>query len=81
MLLLITAAEVKGVSDAYTTAADDPTIKITSMSVGRITTSSQIKDAIQYAYDKGKLMFCAGGTSTDFTSFLGVIFPATLPTG
>lgn len=72
--------EVKGVSDAYTTAADDPTVKITSMSLGRITSSSQIKDAIQYAYDKGKLMFCAGGTSTDFTSWWGVIFPATLST-
>lgn len=70
--------EVKGVSDAYTYAADDPTIKITSMSVGRITSSSQIKDAINYAYGKGKLMFCAGGTSTWFTSWWGVIFPATM---
>lgn len=71
--------EVKGVSDAYTNAADDVTIKIISMSVGRITSSSQIKDAIVYAYNKDKLMFCAGGTSTDFTSWFGVIFPATLP--
>jgi subtilisin family serine protease len=71
--------EVKGVSDAYTFAADDPTIKITSMSVGRLTSSSQIKDAIVYAYGKGKMMFCAGGTSTAFTKFVGVIFPATLP--
>lgn len=72
--------EVKGVSDAYTYAADDPTIKIISMSLGRITSSSQIKDAIQYAYDNDKLMFCAGGTSTVFTTWLGVIFPATLST-
>lgn len=71
--------EVKGVSDAYTYAADDPTIKITSMSVGRVGSSSQIKDAIVYAYGKGKLMFCAGGTSTAFTKFVGVVFPATLP--
>jgi subtilisin family serine protease len=71
--------EVKGVSDAYTNAADDATIKITSMSVGRLTTSSQIKDAIIYAYNKGKLMFCAGGTSTSFTTFVGVVFPATMP--
>jgi subtilisin family serine protease len=73
-------AEIKGVSDAYTYAADDPSVKITSMSVGRVTGSSQIKDAITYAYGKGKLMFCAGGTSTDYTSWWGVIFPATLPT-
>jgi hypothetical protein len=73
------SSEVKGVSDAYIFAADDPSIKITSMSVGRVTTSSQIKDAIIYAYDKGKLMFCAGGTSTNFTTWYGVIFPATMP--
>ncbi len=71
--------EVKGVADAYTYAADDASVQITSMSVGRVTTSSQIKDAIVYAYGKGKLMFCAGGTSTAFTTFVGVIFPATLP--
>ncbi|MEP6683907.1 MAG: S8/S53 family peptidase [Parafilimonas sp.] len=78
-VIIDNGAEVKGVSDAFTYAADDTSIKITSMSVGRITGSSQIKDAINYAYGKGKLMFCAGGTSTDFTSFLGVVFPATLP--
>ena len=78
-VIIDNGAEVKGVSDAYTYAADDTSIKITSMSVGRVTSSSQIKDAINYAYGKGKLMFCAGGTSTDFTTFIGVIFPATLP--
>ncbi|MBV9961944.1 MAG: S8 family serine peptidase, partial [Parafilimonas sp.] len=60
-VIIDNSKEVKGVSDAYTYAGDDISIKITSMSVGRITASSQIKDAIQYAYDKGKLMFCAGG--------------------
>lgn len=71
--------EVKGVSDAFTYAADDASIKIISVSIGRVTSSGQIKDAVNYAYGKGKLMFCAGGTSTDFTSWFGVIFPATLP--
>lgn len=70
--------EVKGVSDAYTYAADDSTIKITSMSTGSLISYSQIKDAIVYAYNKGKLMFCAGGTSTPFTTGFGVVFPATL---
>ncbi|MEO8710749.1 MAG: S8/S53 family peptidase, partial [Parafilimonas sp.] len=78
-VIIDNSKEIKGVSDAYTYAADDPTIQITSMSVGRVTSSSQIKDAIIYAYDKGKLMFCAGGTSTTWTSWYGVIFPATLP--
>ncbi len=72
--------EVKGVSDAYTLAANDSTIKITSMSMGRITNSSQIRDAIKYAYAKNKLLFCAGGTSFNFTAFFfGVSFPTTMP--
>jgi subtilisin family serine protease len=48
--------------------------------MGRITVSSQIRDAIQYAHAKGKLIFCAAGTSFAFTAnWAGVIFPATLP--
>lgn len=78
-VIIDNSKEVKGVADAYTYAADDASVKITSMSVGRVTSSSQIKDAIVYAYNKGKLMFCAGGTSSIFTSWFGVIFPATLP--
>ncbi len=71
--------EVKGVSDAYTYAANDSTIKITSESTGRITTASQIRDAILYAYGKGKLMFCAGGTSFSWSAWWwGVIFPASI---
>ncbi len=68
-VLIDDSREVKGVSDAFVFAGNDASIKITSMSMGRITTSSQIKDAILYAYDKGKLMFCAGGTSFSLTSF------------
>jgi subtilisin family serine protease len=72
--------EVKGVSDAYTWAGDNSTVKIISMSMGRLTSSGQIKDAINYADGKGKLMFCAGGTSFSWTAFfVGVIFPASLP--
>lgn len=74
------SSEVKGVSDAYTYAADDTSVRIISMSLGRINTNGQIKDAINYAYGKGKLMFCAGGTSFSWDTWLvGVIFPANLP--
>lgn len=73
------SSEVKGVSDAYTWAANNSTVQIISMSLGRVTGSGQIKDAIQYASGKGKLMFCAGGTSFSWTAlFVGVIFPASL---
>ena len=72
--------EVKGVSDAYILAGNRADVRIISMSLGRITNSSQMADAIQYAYGRGKLIFCAAGTSLSFTAgFVGVIFPATMP--
>ncbi len=72
--------EAKGVADAFTNAANRTDVKIISMSLGRVTTSSQIKDAIAFANGKGKLIFCAAGTSFSWTSgWYGVIFPATLP--
>ena len=68
--------EVKGASDAYTNAANRADVKIISMSMGKMTSSSQLSDAIKYAYGKGKLMFCAAGTSYSWTaSWYGVIFP------
>ena len=68
--------EVKGAADAYTNAANRADVKIISMSMGKMTSSSQLSDAIKYAYGKGKLMFCAAGTSFSWTaSWYGVIFP------
>jgi subtilisin family serine protease len=68
--------EVKGASDAFTNAANRTDVKIISMSMGKITSSSQLSDAIKYAYGKGKLIFCAAGTSFGWTSgWFGVIFP------
>ncbi|TGE13896.1 S8 family peptidase [Hymenobacter elongatus] len=72
--------EVKGVSDAYILAANRADVRIISMSMGRLTNSSQMTDAIRYAYGKGKLLFCAAGTSFDWTAgWVGVIYPASLP--
>ena len=49
------------------------------MSLGRITSSSQIADAIRYAYNRNVLMFCAAGTSFGWSAgWYGVIFPATM---
>ncbi len=71
--------EAKGVADAFTNAGNRADVKIISMSMGRITTSSQIRDAVLYAYGKGKLIFCAAGTSFGWTSgWAGVIFPASM---
>lgn len=70
--------EVTGVSNAFTQAGDSDT-KIISMSMGRVTSSNQIRDAVKYAYGKGKLIFAAAGTSFWWSSwFVGVIFPASM---
>lgn len=71
--------EAKGVADAFVKAGGRTDVKIISMSMGRITSNSQVADAIRYAYGKGKLIFCAAGTSFSWTSgWYGVVFPATM---
>lgn len=68
--------EQNGVKNAFTGLANNASVKIISMSMGHIISVGKIEDGIKYAYSKGKLIFCAGGTSTSFTTFVGVIFPA-----
>jgi subtilisin family serine protease len=71
--------ETKGVSDAFVMAGNRTDVKIVSMSMGRLTGSNQIRDAIYFAQGKGKLIFCAAGTSLSWTSgWTGVIFPASM---
>ena len=71
--------EQEGVKKAFTALGNNANVKIISMSMGYIFSVSKIEDAIKYAYGKGKLIFCAAGTSTNFTTFVGVIFPAWMP--
>lgn len=68
--------EHNGVKNAFTALGNRSDVKIISMSMGHILSVGKIEDGIKYAYSKGKLIFCAGGTSTSFTNFVGVIFPA-----
>lgn len=78
-VLIEGSRESKGVSDAYVLAGNRADIRVTSMSLGRITSSSQIADAIRYAYNRNVLMFCAAGTSFGWSAgWYGVIFPATM---
>ena len=70
--------EQRGVARAITELGRRNDVKIISMSMGYIFSVGRIKDAIRYAYGKGKLIFCAGGTSTTFTNFVGVVFPASM---
>ncbi len=71
--------EIVGVSNAFIQAGNNPEVRIISMSMGRLGSVSQMSDAIKYAYNKGKLIFCAAGTSFWWSSwFAGVIFPASM---
>ncbi len=71
--------EKKGVSDALVALANRSDVKIISMSLGSLFSIGNVRDAVRYAYSKGKLIFVAGGTSTSFTTFVGVTFPASMP--
>jgi subtilisin family serine protease len=77
-VVLNSANEKKGVADALVLAANRDDVKVISMSLGHIFSSSRIEDAVRYAHARGKLMFVAAGTSTSFTSWVGVTFPATM---
>lgn len=67
-----TGADVDGVSDAFTELADDNNVQIISMSLGKNFGSRKIRDAVKYAYGKGKLIFGAAGPKVSPQ----VVFPA-----
>lgn len=71
--------EQEAVKKAFTALGNNANVKIISMSMGHIFSVGKIEDAIKFAFGKGKLIFCAAGTSTSFTTFAGVIFPAWMP--
>lgn len=71
--------EQNGVKNAFTALGNNASVRIISMSMGHIFSVGKIADGVKYAFSKGKLIFCAGGTSTSFTNFVGVIFPAWMP--
>lgn len=77
-VVLETSSEQNGVKTAFTDLANNTSVKIISMSMGHVFSVGKIEDGVKYAYSKGKLIFCAGGTSTSFTNFVGVIFPASM---
>lgn len=70
--------ERKGVSNALKALGNRGDVKIISMSIGYPWSIGNVKDAVKYAYGKGKMIIAAGGTSTTFTNWYGVIFPASM---
>ncbi|SFT49366.1 Serine protease, subtilisin family [Algoriphagus locisalis] len=70
--------EKDGVTEALVLLGKRSDVKIISMSIGDLFSNSKVADAIRYANNRGKLIFAAAGTSTTFTNWVGVIFPATM---
>ncbi len=70
--------ERKGVKNALIALANRNDVKIISMSIGYPWSIGNVRDAVQYAYYKQKLIFAAGGTSTTWTNWYPVIFPANM---
>jgi len=70
--------ERQGVVMALEALADRSDVKIISMSIGYPWSIGNVEDAVKYAYSKGKLIFAAGGTSTEYTNWYPVIFPASM---
>ncbi|HMQ64560.1 MAG TPA: S8 family serine peptidase, partial [Flavilitoribacter sp.] len=73
------SSEKKGVKNALIIAGGRSDVKVISMSLGDIFWSDTVADGIYYAYNHGKMIFAAAGTSTSFTNWWGVIFPAYMP--
>ena len=79
------ATDIAAVSNAFISAANTSNVRIISMSMGAVTRSERIADAIVYAYRKGKLIFAAAGT-TKFGSYVSgqypnlatIVFPANM---
>ena len=70
--------EKTGVADALVYLGNRTDVRIISMSIGDVFSNSKVADAVRYAYGRGKLIFSAAGTSTSFTNWFGVIFPASM---
>lgn len=77
-VIISSSNEKNGVKDALKLAGDRSDVKVVSMSIGNIISSGTVKDGIYYAYNRGKLLLAAAGTSTSFTNWAGVIFPANM---
>lgn len=70
--------EKRGISEALTALGRRSDVKVISMSIGWIYSINKVRDAVRYAYNRGKMIVSAGGTSTSYTNGYGVIFPANM---
>jgi serine protease len=75
-VVLDKSSERTAVKNACVRMGDRSDIRIISMSIGSPFSYSVLKDGVDYAYNRGKLIMAAAGTSFGWTSWYGVIYPA-----
>ena len=72
------SSEKRGVKRSLIDAANSSATKVISMSIGDVFSSGTVEDGVDYAYNRDKMILAAAGTSLSWTSWWGVIFPASL---
>lgn len=75
-VVLDESAEINGVKNALVKMGDRDAVRIVSMSIGTPFYSSVLYDGVLYAYNKGKMLVAAAGTSYSWLSWWGVVYPA-----
>lgn len=81
-VFFIFAQDFSATTKAIIAMADDPSVKIISMSMGTIFVNNEMKRAIQYFTAKNKIFISASGTFLPIPfikDIIGVVFPATMP--
>ncbi len=79
-IVILFADQIHGITKGIKAMSKDPSVKITSMSLGTFFYIHRIVRAIDNYHSTGKIMLCAAGTSfEEVKDILGVIFPAYRP--
>lgn len=75
-VVLDASAEKTATKNAFIQMGNRSDVRIISLSMGNPFASSVLKDGADYAFNLGKLIFAAAGTSFSWTSWYGVVYPA-----
>ena len=81
-VFFIFAQDFSATTKAIIAMADEPSVKVISMSMGTIFVNNEMKRAIQYFTAKNKIFVSASGTFLPIPfikDIIGVVFPATMP--
>lgn len=81
-VFLIFQTDMNSVTRSILAMADNPTVKVISMSQGTIFVNNEMKRAVQYFVSKDKIFVSAAGTFLPIPALkdlIGVIFPANMP--